>query len=375
MSTSRLSFCIVLVFSILLSTGYLFAQLGDPGEKQLERNTQDVYRAGGTVLLSDGVDGDVVVAGGKVTIEHSVSEDVIAAGGFVTITADVNDDVRTAGGLVTISGDVGDDVVAAAYSISLDSGSTVGGDAWLSGGTVTVAGNVNQGLNVNGEQVTLSGTYGGDVEVRADSFEIEPGAVIRGNLTYWAANEAVISDGAVVEGEVTRQEFRLEDPETWGEAFLDSLKFYLSLAICAVLIFMVYPHGLVKVVERLNESPFQSLGIGLVVLVMAPLTAILLLFTVIGIPLGLIALTVYLATLVAGLLMGLIWIGDAGFHLLGQEPDKTKWTRTGSIFAAAAVLMLIGFIPYVGGWIFFAVLLLGIGSMTQYFYRLYTTQP
>ena len=178
---------------------------------------------------------------------------------------------------------------------------------------------------------------------------------------------------AVIEGEVIWQEVKLTEPETWAEAALGSLKFYLSLALCAIVLFLVYPNWFGKVIEALSAAPLPSQGLGFVVLVVTPVLAILLFFTVLGVPLGLIALTVFLATLVAGILVGIVWVGDAGFRLLGQSPDKSKWARVWSIFAAAAVLMLIGFIPY-GGWVFFIVLLLGVGVMKRYFYQLYVDQ-
>lgn len=365
MKTSKVGVVVFLILLAVLSMGSLIAQRSEAVV------SEDVYKAGGSVVLQNDVDGDVVVAGGKITIDHSVSEDVMAAGGTVTITAEVGDDIRAAGGFVTVSGNVGDDLIAAAYSVSLDSDSTVGGNARLSGRTVTVAGNVNQALSVEGGEVILSGSYGGDVEVHADSIELEPSAVIKGNLTYSTPGEATLADGAVIEGEIIRQEFSLSDPETWGEEVAGSLKFYLSLALCTIVIFLIYPRGSVQVAERLDEAPFKSLGLGFVVLVVVPIAAIVLLFTGLGVPLGLITLLVYLATLVASLLFALIWIGDAGFRLLGQKPDKSRWTRVWSILAAAVVLMLVDFIPTVGGWVFFAVMLLGIGAMKRYFYGLY----
>lgn len=368
MKISKVSVVSIFTLIAVLSVGPIIAQHAEMSP------SGDVYMAGATVQVLNDVEGDAVVAGGSVTIENSVSEDVLAAGGSVRITANIGDDVRASGGWVTIKGDIGDDLAATAFSLSLESGSTVGGNAWLSGYTVTVAGNVNQALRVKGEEVVLSGTYGGDVEVHANSIGLTSSAVIKGDLTYSAPGEAAVSDGAVIEGDVIRQESKLSDPETWLEAAVGSLKFYLSLAICAIVLFLVYPNWFGKVIERLGEAPFKSLGLGFVVLVVTPVLAILLLFSVLGVPLGLIALTVFLATLVAGILVGMVWVGDAGFRLLGQLPDKSKWSRVGSIFAAAAVLMLVGFIPYVGGWVFFIVLLLGIGAMKRYFYGLYIDQ-
>ena len=126
-----------------------------------------------------------------------------------------------------------------------------------------------------------------------------------------------------------------------------------------------------KVLRQLDESPFKSLGLGLLVLSATPILAIILLVTVLGIPLGLIALTLYIVALIVGLLIGIAWIGDAWICLLGQLPDQSKGIRALSIVSGAAVLLIIDFIPYVGGWVFFLVMLMGIGAAELYLFRLY----
>jgi cytoskeletal protein CcmA (bactofilin family) len=374
MSSSRARFLSVIFLLTTLSGGLVFAQQNNLSETKGRQISEDIYKAGGSVKLSTDVEGDAVVAGGILSIANSVSEDLLAAGGVVNITANIGGDIRSAGGSVSIGGNVGSDVVAAGGFVTLESTSTVGGQAWLAGGIVNVAGNVTQDLKATGRQVTLTGTVGGDVEIHADSIDIEPGAVIKGKLIYSAPRELVVNEGVIIDGAIERQEFALGNIETWGEAFAGSLKFYLSLALSAILIFFLYPRFSAKVVERLDEALLQSLGLGFVVLVMTPVITILLLVTGLGAPLGLISLAVYLATLIVGLLLGIIWIGDAGFRLLGQTPGRSKWTRVWSIVAAAAALLLVKFIPYIGGWVFFITLLLGMGAMKMYFYRLYVGQ-
>lgn len=375
MSSPKARILSVVSLLIMLSAGLVYAQRTELTVDKDKQVTEDIYKAGGSVQLSVDVEGDIVVAGGILRIANSVSADVLAAGGVINITANTGDDIRAAGGLVSIIGNVGNDVAAAGGLVTLESTSTVGGQAWLAGGIVTMAGSVTQDLKATGGRVILTGTVYGDVEIHADSIEIEPDAVIKGKLIYSAPREVVIPEGAVIEGVVERRQFDPGNIETWGEAFAGSLKFYLSLALSAILIFLLHPRFATNVVERLGEAPFESLALGFLGLVVTPILAILLLVSVLGVPLGLIALTVYLAMLVGSLLIAVTWIGDAGFRLLGQMPEKSKWTRVWSIIVGSAVLMLIDFVPYIGGWVFFIVLLLGIGAMKRYFYRLYVGQP
>ncbi|MDH3638129.1 MAG: polymer-forming cytoskeletal protein [Gammaproteobacteria bacterium] len=334
--------------------------------------TEDVYMAGATVQVLADVEGDVVVAGGTVTVVNSVSDDVLAAGGTVTITANVDDDIRLAGGSVAVTGNVGDDAVIAGGAVTLGPGNTVSGRAWLAGATITVAGNVGRELKAAGGEIIVAGTIGGDVELYAESIEIQPSAVIKGNLTYSAPKEAVIHEGARIEGVVNWHE--LDPRRDFGDpgwSFVGNLVFFLSLAVSAIVLFLIYPRFSRSVVQQLQDAPFKSLGLGLLVLFATPFVVLMLLVSVLGVPLGLIVLALYFVALIAGLLVGIIWIGDFGFRRLGKTPDESKWIRAWSIVAAAAILLIIGFIPFIGGLVLFFVLLLGIGALELHFYRLY----
>ncbi len=372
MRMPKISICMFLVLLTVLSTGALLAQHGGLTVTKSGQVTEDVYMAGATVQVLADVVGDVVVAGGSVTIVNSVSGDVLAAGGTVSVTANVDDDIRSAGGSVAVSGNVGDDAVIAAGSVTLGPGSTVGGRAWLAGGTITVAGNVGRELKAAGGEIIVAGTIGGDVEIYAESIEIQPSAVIKGNLTYSAPTEAVIHDGARIEGAVNWHELDLgHDLDGRGWGFAGTLVFFLSLAGSAIVLFLLYPRLSTTVVQRLQGAPFKSLGLGLLVLFATPFLVLMLLVSVLGIPIGLIVLALYFVALMVGLLVGIIWIGDFGFRRLGKIPDESKWTRAWSIVAAATILLIIGFVPFIGGLVFFIVLLLGIGAVNLYSYGLY----
>ncbi len=370
MRTPKVRIRKVFMLLTVLSTGPLFAQQNGMTVTKSGKVTEDIYMAGATVQVLGEVEGDVVVAGGSVSIVNTVSGDVLAAGGTVSITANVNDDIRAAGGSVAIAGNVGDDAVAAGGSVTLASGSTVGGRAWFAGETVTVAGNVNRELRATGRKVILAGTIGGDVELYAESVVIEPGAVIKGKLAYSAPNEAVVREGAVIEGAVDWHESDFGEFDERGPGFAGTLVFFLSLAASAIVLFLIYSPLSSTAVQKLDNAPFKSLGLGLAVLFATPFVVLMLFGSVLGTPLGFIVLALYAVALIVGLLIGIIWIGDAGFRRLGKNPDKSKWIRAGSIVAAAALLLIVGLIPFIGGLAFLIVLMLGIGAVTLYFYQL-----
>lgn len=299
----KLGIYMVLALLPVLFTGILFAQHGGVTVTKSGQVAEDVYMVGATVQVMADVGGDVVVAGGNVTIVNSVSGDVLAAGGTVSITANVSDDIRAAGGSIAVTGDVGDDAV-------------------IAGGIVTVAGNVGGELRAAGGEIVVSGTIGGDVEFYAESIEIQPSAVIKGNLTYSAPKEAVIHEGARIEGAVNWHELDIRrDFADRGWSFAGTLVFFLSLAVSAIVLFLINPHFTTSAVQQLQSTPFKSLVVGLLVLFVTPFVVLMLLVSILGIPLGLSVLALYFVALLVGFLISMIWIGDFGFRRLGKTPD------------------------------------------------------
>jgi hypothetical protein len=150
--------------------------------------------------------------------------------------------------------------------------------------------------------------------------------------------------------------------------------FFLSLAVSAIILFLIYPHFTTSAVQQLQSTPFKSLAVGLLVLFVTPFVVLMLLVSILGMPLGLSVLALYFVALLVGFLISMIWIGDFGFRRLGKIPDESKWIRAGSILIAAAVLLVIDFIPFLGGLVLFLVLLLGVGATKLHLYKLYIGQ-
>jgi cytoskeletal protein CcmA (bactofilin family) len=332
----------------------------------------DLYEAGGSVRVSRAVDGDVVIAGGTLNVSESVSQDVIAAGGLVTIAADTGDDLRLAGGIISITGSVGSDAIASGGMVTLDAASTVRGRAQLAGRMVNVYGNVDGDLSVTGGQITLTGRVGGNVRIDAESIEIEPDAVIVGNLTYASPKEVVVAEGATIEGEIERVEYLLGEAETAGEATKRKLKTFFGLVLSATVLFLLLPQFTVTVLRHADRSLLKTLALGLAVLASVPVVILVMLFSSLASALTFVVLGLYLALLFGGWLIGVLWIGDLSMNLLGRTPGSSKWARVGSVVLAALVLLALGSIPYVEFLSVFLTTLLGIGATSLHLHKLYT---
>jgi cytoskeletal protein CcmA (bactofilin family) len=358
------------VLILLPGLAVSFTSLADSkaGETVVERGNidDDYYAAGGVVDIDAEVAGDVIVAGGELYIGHLVEGDVIAAGGTLKIRGEIKDDIRISGGNLNIDATIGDDLVAAGGSITLSPGTSVGGDAWLAGGEVHIAGTIVGNLKVTGGNIRLSGTVHGDVELEAGEIQILDSARIDGELTYKSPHPAATDADAVISGGITHQ------PVDWDYA--DSgygLVFSITLMVAAVLFFLFFPHYTLASVKRMSSDPWSSLGLGFIFVVVTPLVAFILMLIVLGLWVGLSMLALYCVALLSGFLIACFFVADRGAMLFKQD-ISSRGRRLISVIVVIFILGLIQMIPLLGGLVLFLLLLLGLGAgliQLRYVYR------
>lgn len=347
-----LFFGLILIFP--LST--LSAQ--DAGETVTKRGVvnDDYYAAGGTVNIDADIAGDVVVSGGELFIGHRIQSDVMAAGGSISISGEILDDVRTAGGEINVDANVGDDLIAAGGEIRVSPGTSTGGEAWLVGGDVHMAGTINKRLLIGAGSIRISGTIHGDVVLEGREIEILKGALIEGSLHYKSPNEAKIHPDAKIIGNVTSEQVEWDHPHRRYGIF-----FSFTLLVAGIVLFLLFPGYTMSAAGRVSTDPWKSLGIGFALLVVTPITALLLMIIVLGVWVGLSILALYFVALLVGLLVSCFFLGDWGARLLHKDVTTTG-RRLFSVTIAIFLLGLIQFIPVIGGLFIFTLLLLGLGA-------------
>lgn len=323
----------------------------------------DLYMAGGNVTSAGRVVGDLVAGGGSVLVSGEVTEDVIVGGGNVTILGKVGDDVRVGGGNIVVQGAVTGDVVAGGGQINI-AGEGVGGDVAVGGGVITIDAPVKGDLKAGGADIRINSTVSGNVEIEADELVLGPNAVIEGNLSYSAPQEATLENGAVVRGE-TQYNPRREDAR--AEAALAT---FFTLALLAKLLMSLVGAFAVgyffnrfsrEMVATAGMQPLLEIGRGLVVLIVLPIISIIFLMTVIGIPLGIFGLLLFALLALFGSLAAPIVTGSLVHKWIWKPAGYVVDWKT--ILLGVAVYFLLGLIPFVG-WIAKAVFfLLTLGAV------------
>lgn len=358
--------------TVLLALAVTACEIHHDGDTVARQFGSDYFGAGGTLNLTEPVAGDAFVAGGRVATAGEVAGDLVAAGGDVSVGGGIGDDLYAAGGDVRVDAIVNGNARVAGGAVTVGPATVVTGALTLSGGKVRFEGNTHGHLHATGGRVMLDGTVHGDAEVRAEDVELGPQTRIGGKLVVHAPSQPVVPEGAEIAGGIEFHEAEVGAYFDDGEARehvrtvahgVGSFLWILGVFVAGTLFTLAFPAYSTRAADWIGREPLRSLGLGFVVLVCLPILALLLLMTIVGIPLALILLLLYSLLLFLGWVTAALFVGRKGLELArGLRPATLGW-RLGALLLAVLALWLVGQVPYVGGWITFIALLLGIGAL------------
>lgn len=347
------------IFALLPVTALAFSS--DTGQSvnlaQGQTRTGTYYAAGRDVTIDGDVNGDLVCAGQNVTVNGAIHGDILCAAQTLTINGPVDGSVRLVGQVVNVTGTVGRNGTIAGQTVDVSGHIT--GDLGLLAQTATVNGAVDSDVYGVTQALTIGSSVGGAV-VRVDTLQLTSNAHVKGNINYTSPNTATFSQSQVG-GSVTHN---LPAPTTHHMASFGSIVwtiifFILGIWVLAFVLVLVVPRSVTSVTDSMFSKPALHIGIGIATMILAPILATILLFTVIGIPLAVliwllwilgIALAYVFATIGVGLLI-LRW---------------TKWNK-GSLLWAVAIGVPVGIIvfnvPFIGWLVALVALWWGLGSL------------
>jgi hypothetical protein len=238
-------------------------------------------------------------------------------------------------------------------------GQTVG-DLVVFHGSATVDGTVNGSLTAFDAPVVISGRVNGDVVAFNGRVELRSGANVTGDVVSQSA--PVVASGATIGGAAKR----LQTNTNWeGFGWAGKLAWWLAVSISTLvvglLLIWLIGRGASTVLEAGRTRVGPSLGLGLGLFFGLPLLAIIALVTVVGIPLGL------------GLGAALLLIYALGYSaaawILGRSivREPTAWVV--AFLVGWAILRVVALVPILGGLVWFAAVVFGLGALAVAIWR------
>jgi len=360
----RFSFIVVLA---LCCAGNAIAQDDDDDDHDREMVTRqlgdDRFLAGDEVRLTGEIAGDAIAAGGDVVLDATVRGDVVVTGGEVEVAGEAAEDLYAAGGTVRIGGKVAGNARIAGGDVVIRRAAAIDGGTSIAGGKVRVEGRVGQYLQMTGGNLRIDGTVAGNVEAAGGKLVIGPEADIQGTVTFRGRHAPRVESGAQVRGGVKHIPESREWKRWAGVAGAIALAWLVGWLLVGAVLLFLWP-GFSRVVSQtVAGRPGASLLLGFAILVLGPVAIGILMASLIGMPLAIVLLFVYLLLLPFGYLAAALTIAEWMLSRMRKGAPITTAQRVLALLGVLIVLGIVTLIPFIGCLIAFVLVLLGIGGL------------
>lgn len=330
-----------------------------------ENMTDNLYTIGEGVFISGTAENDVIAGGGQISVSGNIKGDLLAIGGSIYISGTIEDDVRIGGGQVEVSGNIAGDLVVGAGQVSILPQAVIGGDLIVGSGRIDIQGKINGAIRAAAGEVVINNEIGKEVNVRTGKLSLGEKAVINGNLNYSAPEEAIIASGSLVRGENNFRKTDYQDEkDRTVKGFLGamSLMSIIMLIVAGLFFALIFKKPSHVVSHEALGNMLPNLGRGFIFLIIAPVVSILLLVSMIGVPLGILFLLLYVAMLMVAYMFGAIIVGAGIEKWIAKKEMNITWK---TVLWGALAFFVLGWIPFLGGLFKFVIFMISLGSVVH----------
>lgn len=273
------------------------------------------------IAMAASAEGTTRLFGGHIEIDEPVSGNVRAAGGQIVVKAPISGNFRGAAGHVVIDSNIGGNVTVAAGALELGPNARINGNVRFAGG----------------------------------SLERDPAAQVTGTIEessgrapHWGS-------------------FRHSGPGRW--------LWTAGLMLLAAVIAAALPGASDRMAQEFRARPWMPPVLGFIALTCIPVAAVLVMITIIGIPIGLLALLGYAMLLLVGYVCAAVVIGGMLLgHFKAESAGLAGW-RAGAAVLAMLAIALLARIPFVGGLVVLSALVIGVGLIFAAAFRQASVPP
>ena len=321
----------------------------------------DLYAAGEAVRVHGRLAGDLVAGAQRVLVDGQVEGDVFAAARTVDLRGAIGDSTRVVGGQVVVDATIDGDLIAGGNRVQILEGTVIRGGVAAAASSLEIDGTVEEDLRAAVGELVLRGTVRGDANVIADRLDLAPEARIEGDLDYRTRLPLSPEAAARVAGAVRYEEPIDEDEDEGSAAW--SFLFWTWQAGAALLAGLLAVALLRPLVQQLasaiaGETTLGAL-LGFGAFLIVPVGAAVVMMTLVGLPIGIIAVLLFSVALYVAKLPIAAWAGDQLLARAGRPGASPYAAMAVGILA----LYLLFEIPWLGGLFWLAATWLGLGAM------------
>ncbi|MTI71964.1 MAG: hypothetical protein FH751_17085 [Firmicutes bacterium] len=319
----------------------------------------DVFFIGDKAYNYGIIIGDLNLLTNKVYNLGTVYGDLITFNKIIKIDGIIKGNLRVITSKANISGEIRKNITALARELIIDKGS-VDGSITVFSNKLTIKGDVNSDIRGRVNTLIIDGKVKGDINVFAKEIKFSENAIVYGDLNYSNVRKIKVPK-RFIRGDITftKDLFNLDLLKRYIHYFYVLVKmiFMMCLLIIGTVLVSIYPKFFSKLEKKVNDYK-TNLKLGIAISLLTPIISLLLIFTIIGIPIGIILLTIYIILLYLSYLPVSIWLGG---KLLNKSNPLIK------MIIGLLIIFTLSFIPYLGTIIKIITIIIGLGTLYNYF--------
>ena len=309
-----------------------------------------VYVAGNNITINATVDGSLYCAGGHITVNGSVHGDINCAGQDITINGSVQGSVKLAGGTLSLGNKVGSDVSLFGQTATVRSNATVAGDINAGVQNLTIDGTVTRSVVAGVQSLNMNGKVGSMNIVDAQNLSLGKNARVSGDLNYQSEDELKF-DSNKIGGAV---HYHKPQPRHQVNPLYTLALVFATFAVTALILTLAAPRWVDRSAGIAKAKFGYVMLFGVLGVFTMPVLAVVLAFTVVGLPLALMMLLAWLLLL---MLSGTFFAYFIGALILPRVANILVRLFVGLVITAALLV-----IPYsIGVFSVLIMLIMGTG--------------
>ena len=337
------------------------------GVTEAETINGDIFLFGDRVRIDGTVKGDVFLFGHDATVSGHVEGDVFGFAQQLQVNGQIDGNIRAFTNTLTIRGSVAKNVLTFDERVNFEPAAKVGGSLTIFVENLALDGSLGRDLLMFGNHLSVSGKVGGGIKMKGSALTINAGAEVKGPIHYEGDHPAEVSEQAKLASPVEfkqlehKREYQHKDYYVWRVIWT------AAFILFGLVLFMLAPKFGSETIEGAEQVGIPLL-LGILVFFGIPIAAIIACFTVVGIPLAVLAVGVWFlmlccAELVVGGVVG-NWIlgkGGTNWEIIGRMALGFVIVRI--VYTPLAQVHVVGMLAALGIWIW------GMGAIALAFYR------
>ncbi len=330
----------------------------------------NMYVMANNVTIEGVVNGDLLALSQNINVKGAITGDIITISQNLNVEGEIGGNIRSIANTVSIINSTIDrNINLIAANILIGENSTINWDALVLSGLTEHRGKINGSLHGAGDKIIISGLINKDLNFTLNTkenryqnkvLEISENANINGNLKYSFKDRININKDAIG-GTITYNETKIK--KSWQKNVWSFLMSIFSALVIMLVFISLSKKEISKIQNKIRTRHVKSLVLGLGILFLTPIVSLILMFTIIGIPLALIVLILWLIMLY----ISQILVGVA----LGKEVRKKLFkSKQANLMAdsviGVSILWSLFLIPFLGPVLMFFAVILGLGATWRY---------